>query len=228
MSIQTCLYPCACVCTLPFICIPLKNWFSHLSHSRCWQKHRITLAGCKFPAHWSSLMPRRSKTDWNLCSYSSISSVTWLCQHLSKALPNKLTVLLAASFQVFTFTGKNCCSLLLPEVMLACIKIWSEDLWSSDLSVILCVKKSQVCRNYLLPIVSYCFLNRTIEGTAFRCIARKFPSDLSPCTMAWFDFQRVTRVITLSLSFLFLAMMPSVVYLKCQKRHWIFCFRYFL
>lgn len=78
------------------------------------------------------MMPQRSKTDWNLCSYSSISSVTWLCQHLSTVLPNKL---LAASFQVFTFTGNNFSSLLLLEVMLACIKIWSKDLWSSDLSV---------------------------------------------------------------------------------------------
>lgn len=86
---------------------------------------------------------------------------------------------------------------------------------------------SQLCRNYLLPVVSCWSLNRKIEGTAFCCITRKFLSDLSPCTMAWFDFQCATRVIALSLSFLFLAMMPSVVLLKCQKRNWISCFRYF-
>lgn len=37
MSIQMCLYLCASVYTPSFICIPLKNRFSHLSHSRCWQ-----------------------------------------------------------------------------------------------------------------------------------------------------------------------------------------------
>lgn len=137
MPIQTCLYPCASVCTLPFICIQFKNRFSHFSHSRCWQKHSITLRGCKFPAHWSSMTPQRSKTDWNLCSHSGISSVTRLCQHLSTVPPNKL---LAASFQAFfTFTGTNFSSLLLPEVMLACMKLWSKELWSSDLPFILCV-----------------------------------------------------------------------------------------
>lgn len=84
-----------------------QNRFSHLICLRCWQKHSITLAGCKFPAHWSSMMPQRSKTDWNLCSYSSISSVTWLCQHPSTVPPNKPTVLLAASCRIFTLTGKK-------------------------------------------------------------------------------------------------------------------------
>lgn len=87
---SACQFAFQSACTLPSMCNPLTNRFSHLSHSRCWQKQSISLAGCKFPAHWSSAMPRRSKSEWNLCSSSSSSSVTWLCQHLSTGPPNKL------------------------------------------------------------------------------------------------------------------------------------------
>lgn len=149
---------------------PTQNRFSHLSRLRCWQKHSITLAGCKFPAHWSSVMPQRSKTDWNLCSHSSISSVTWLCQRLSTVPPNKLTMLLAAGCQVFTFAGNKFIYLFLMEVMIAFIKIWFKDLWSSDMAnffLFLCVKKSREALqsfphiphfNYILELLALLFI----------------------------------------------------------------------
>lgn len=165
-----CVYICAPRCTRRHLSASRSKIDSVIWVTRDVDKHSITLAGCKFPAHWSSMMPQRSKTDWNLCSYSSISSVTWLCQHLSIVPPNKL---LAASFQVFTFAGNNFRSLLLPEVMSGCTKIWSKDLWSSDLSVIFSVKKGELWRDYFLPVVSYCSFHRKIEGAAFRCITRK-------------------------------------------------------